>query len=59
MTINKITLILTLISLAGCGGSRWLQRETLYENGQIKEQYYVRIGSGGEDIREGHYVLSS
>jgi antitoxin component YwqK of YwqJK toxin-antitoxin module len=49
----KLVFIICCITAAGCG-KREL-KETRYPNGQLKEQYYVRIDRKGNQAGDGRY----
>ena len=52
-----LVILITITSLAlifwSCSGVE--QKETLYESGQIKEQYFVKQDKQGNYLRDGYY----
>ena len=43
MTTRNISILTAIIAIAGCSSINWMLRETAYQNGQMKERYYVKV----------------
>jgi antitoxin component YwqK of YwqJK toxin-antitoxin module len=54
MNLLIMTLFFSIIFIISCG-KREL-RETKYDNGQIKEKYYVKLDRDGNYLRDGRYL---